>query len=289
MGRNLRQTRGGDATDFFLPAGYTGSILTAGGGCLRIYLDLTVLLNFGVDLLLLLGTNRLAGFPPGLRRLIPAALLGAFYSGACLLPGFRFLGSTLWRLASLGLMAVTAFGWNPSALKRCGIFLLLSMALGGTVYLLGRSSVPALLLAAAALWGLSRVAFGGQVGGKEYVSVELAREGHCVHLTALRDTGNTLRDPVSGEPVLVIGSEAAEELTGLTRQQLSRPLETLALRPLPGLRLVPYHAVGNSGGMLLAMRFRNVRIGQVRRDAIVAFACDGLGRGEVYQALTGGL
>lgn len=256
---------------------------------MRIYLDLVVILNFAVDFLLLLGTNRLSGFPPGIKRLLPAALLGGLYSGACLLPGFRFLGKTLWRLVSLGLMAVVAFGLNRSALKRSGVFILLSMALGGTAYLLGQNSFPALILAAAGLWVLSRIAFGGSVGGKEYVPVEVTFGGRSVSLIALRDTGNSLRDPVSGEQVLIIGSEAAEQLTGLTRQQLQHPLETLAARPLPGLRLIPYHAVGNSGAMMLAMRFQNVKIGQARQEKIVAFACDGLGRGEVYQALTGGL
>lgn len=255
---------------------------------MRVYLDLVMILNFLVDLLLLLGTNRLSGFPSELKRLLPAALLGAVYSGACLLPGFRFLGNTLWRLVSLGLMAVLAFGWNRSALKRCGVFTLLSMALGGIAAGLGQGSFSVLLLAGAGVWLLSRVAFGGSVGGKEYVPVELSHGGHSIRLIALRDTGNTLRDPISGEQVLIIGSDAAQQLTGLTREQLQAPLETLALRPIPGLRLIPYHAVGNAGGMMLAMRFQDVRIGHKRQNQLVAFACDGLGRGEVYQALTGG-
>ena len=46
-----------------------------------LYVDLVVLLNFLVDLLLILGTNRLAGYPPGLKRAVPAALLGGAYAG----------------------------------------------------------------------------------------------------------------------------------------------------------------------------------------------------------------
>ena len=48
-----------------------------------LYVDLVVLLNFLVDLLLILGTNRLAGYPPGLKRAVPAALLGGAYAGGC--------------------------------------------------------------------------------------------------------------------------------------------------------------------------------------------------------------
>ena len=68
---------------------------------LEIYLDLVILLNFSVDFLLLMGTNRLSGFPLSPGRCAWAAVLGAVYSGACLLPGFSFLGALLWRMVSL--------------------------------------------------------------------------------------------------------------------------------------------------------------------------------------------
>lgn len=244
-------------------------------------------LNFLVDYLLLLGTNRLAGFSGGGKRLLAAAALGAVYGGACLLPGFRFLGGTLWRLVSLALICVIAFGWNRSAWKRCGVFLILTMALGGLALHLRRGSFPVLVLAAAGLWLLCRVAFGGSVGGRQYVPVEISSGAETVCLTALRDTGNTLRDPVTGERVLVIGPAAAGRLTGLTREQLEDPMGTLSRRTLPGLRLIPYHSVGNSGGMLLGMRFPKVKVDGRECGGVVAFAPGGMEDG-VAQALIGG-
>ena len=68
-----------------------------------------------------------------------------------------------------------------------------------------------------------------------------------------------------------------------------QPLKTLMCRPVPGLRLIPYRAVGQAGDMLLAMRFDGVKIGSRMQSAVVAFAAEGLGRGDVYQALTGGV
>ena len=253
---------------------------------MRVYADLVMVLNFLVDLLLLLGTNRLSGFPPGVKRAALAAALGAVYSGACLLPGFRFLGNTLWRLVSLGLMAVTAFGTDRSAWKRCGIFVLLSMALGGIALGLNNGGFFALILAAVGVWLLCQVGFGGTVGGREYVPLEITNGGREVKLTALRDTGNTLRDPITGERVLLIDPEAAGTLTGITPEQLRHPLETMAQGAIPGLRLIPYHSVGRSGGMLLAMRFSDVRAGDRKGPALVAFAPEAIGRGEGYRALT---
>ncbi len=253
-----------------------------------IYLDLVMLLNFLVDFFLLLGTNRLAGFPSQHWRCAAAALLGALYSGACFLQGMRFLGNTLWRCVCLALMGTIAFGWNSAAVKRTGIFLLLTMAMGGAALCLGRGDFLSLVLCALLCLLLSMVSFGGKLGGREYVPLQISLEGKTVNLIALKDTGNTLRDPLTGEPVLVIGGDIASRLTGLTEAQLRHPLETIAARPLPGLRLIPYHSIGNSGSFLLAKRFGDVTVAGVRRSALVAFAAEGLGKGEVYQALTGG-
>lgn len=255
---------------------------------MQVYLDLVVMLNFLVDFLLLLGTNRLSGFPSDWKRIFLASALGGIYAGGCMLPGFRFLGNTLWRMVSLAGIAVIAFGCNRSAVKRCGVFVLLSMALGGISTSLGRANIPALLLAAGGVWLLCRVAFGGQVGEREYVPIRLTYGENSADIIALRDSGNTLRDPITGEQVLVIAGDVAERLTGLTQSQLCSPLETVALRPVPGLRLIPYRAVGQGGSMLLAMRFEDVKIGSRRQSTIVAFAPEGLGKGQMYQALTGG-
>ena len=98
---------------------------------MHIYVDLVAVLNTIVDFFLILGTNRLAGFPPGYTRSAAAAAVGGIYGGACLIPDFAFLGSPVWRAVCLAAIAVIAFGWNRSALQRGGIFVLLSMALGG--------------------------------------------------------------------------------------------------------------------------------------------------------------
>lgn len=250
---------------------------------MSVYLDLVMLLNFLVDLLLLLGTDRLSGFPVDGKRAALAAFLGAVYSGACLLPGFWFLSNTLWRLVSLGLMASVAFGWDKSAVKRGGIFILLSMALGGIALGFGEGSFPMLVLSAAGVWLLCRVGFGGTVG-QEYVPVEIFHDGRSMKLTALRDTGNTLRDPITGEPVLILGADAAMKLCGLTERQLRDPMDTMLT--CPGFRMIPYRAVGQPAGMLLAKRFAQVKLGERRQSLLVAFAPEVIGRGSCFQALT---
>lgn len=255
---------------------------------MKVYVDVVAVLNFIVDFLLIIGTNRLSGFPPDYGRSAAAALLGGLYGGACLLRGFSFLSGILWRLVMLCMISVIAFGWNQSALHRGGVFILLSMALGGIAAGTGQQNILMLLLSVAFMWLLCGVSFRGSVGNREYIPVNLRWEDKEMNIIALKDTGNTLRDPLTGEQVLVAGADVAKTLLGLTGHQLRHPVETMAIGILPGLRLIPYRAVGQPGAMLLAVRFPSARIGKRQAQPLVAFAPEEIAKGEMYQMLAGG-
>ena len=255
---------------------------------MAVYLDVVAALNFAVDFLLLLGTNRLCGYPPGWGRAALAAAVGGIYGGACLLPGFQFLGSMLWRIVILAVISCIAFGFCFSTLRRGMVFLLLSMALGGLAMGVGNGGFGSLVAAVAGITVMCALGFRDKLGSVSYVPVFLSYGGKSLNLTALCDTGNTLRDPVTGRSVLVVGADVAQQLTGLTKQQLQKPVQTMSQAPLSGLRLVPYRAVGQESGLLLALRMQDVRIGKWKGSSLVAFAPEGLSREGNYQALTGG-
>ena len=256
---------------------------------MRVYLDLVILLNFGVDFLLLLGTNRLSGYRSQILRVVLSAAIGGLYAGICMTPGFYFLSNLLWRLISLGIMSVVAFGMDRSALRRGVVFIFLSMALGGIAMGLGKGSVSSLLLSAALLAGMCFVGFRGTVGSKQYAKVQLKYGDKLYHLTALIDSGNTLTDPVTGGQVLIVGPGVAWDVLGITREQLADPIGTIEHGNFKGLRLIPYRAVGQPGGMLLAASMKEVRLDGRQANTLVAFAPNPFGKEEVYQALTGGV
>lgn len=251
-----------------------------------VYLDVVMILNFLVDFLLLLGTNRLCGYPPKPGRAALAAAFGGLYGGACLLPGFGFLSNTLWRVVSLGCIAMIAFGISVSALRRGIVFVLLSMALGGVALGLNGVGFWKLALSALCICLLCMVGFRGRIRQDKLIPVELIHEGKKISLTALQDTGNTLRDPLTGKPVLVVGADVAMRLTGLSLTQLQRPAESVGV--IPGLRLIPYRAVGKERGLLLALKISQVKIGKWNGSGLVALAPEGLCSEGTYQALTGG-
>lgn len=266
----------------------SAGILNAGGDGVYVYLDLLFLLNFLVDLLLIMATNKLCGFPFALPRAIMASIVGGAYGCICALPEFLFLGSVFWRVVSLGIISVIAFGWNRSTFKRAILFLFISMALGGIAVGIGTGGFASILIAAAAVLLLTVLGFGGKAGQKTFAPVELLRNGKRIRLTALEDTGNTLTDPVTGQRVLVTGPEIAWDLLGLTPEQLLDPITTMEKQFVPGLRLIPYRSVGQPCGFLLALQLDAVRVRGVESGRLVAFSPNSFGNGVPYQALTGG-
>ena len=252
---------------------------------MTVYLDGVILLNFLVDFLLLIAAGRLCGFSVKIVKAAVGGAIGGVYAAFCLLPGFAFLGNLLWRTVSLWAMAVVTYGCSLSALRRGTVFVFLCFALGGAVMRMGKGGVLGIVCAAGVLCLLCCFGFRGRLGGTTYIPVELCYGESCLKLTALQDTGNTLRDPVTGQQVLVIGADAAQKLTGLTLNQLQSPVESVGA--IPGLRLIPYHSVGGCGFML-ALRLQGVKIGSWQGSTLVAFAPEGLSGEGAYQALTGG-
>lgn len=250
-----------------------------------IYGDLVAILNFCVDFLLLLGAGWLTGLQVGPIRCALASLLGAAYAFVCLLPRYALLGSLPFRCASLLAMAFICFGPGRRSVKSALTFLLLSFALGGAAALMHNADFSAPIVGAAAVWGVCRVGLGGRIGGRRYVTLEIAHNGQRIRLTALQDTGNALRDNLTGSSVIIVDGSTSEKLLGLSRDALRHPADTLLHCGIPKLRLIPYRAVGSPDGMLLAKKLE-VTVGSRRESRLVAFCPERLG--DDFQALTGG-
>ncbi|MCD8189744.1 MAG: sigma-E processing peptidase SpoIIGA, partial [Clostridiales bacterium] len=208
-------------------------------------------------------------------------------------------------------MVFLAVGRRQQPWRVLALFLLLSCALAGGVLLLERAGlgqmstgegVPAslsdgklLLLCAAGEYLL--VSLGGRLPGcraKQTVPVLLTCEGRRVLLRALVDTGNLLRDPLTGTPVLIAEGQAVARLfprrCAPTAQELCHPttcLEQLSRRWTPSrLRLVPYRAVGTERGLLLAVRVDEMEVDGVSRGSRLVAVTPGR-LGSDYHGLIG--
>lgn len=244
---------------------------------------LATFLNFLVNFFLLIGTNQIIGEHLNVKRSVVAAALGGVYAAVCL--HIYVLGNTLWRLCAIGIMSKLAFG---RCLGRQGLlFMILQLAVSGVAAGLHSSGLLSVIITAV---GICVMFLAGIWDRRtKHIPVELSYGGKTVRVIALRDTGNTLQDPLTGQPVLVLGADAAKELTGLSPAQLRRPVDVLPKQPIPGLRLIPYHTIDTPEGLLLGVWIKEAKIGKRKAGTLVAFAPEKLSEDGSIQALTGGM
>ncbi len=272
-----------------------------------VYLDGVFALNAALDALLLSAAGKLTGRAVKPGRLALAAAIGGGYACMVFLPGLEGLSGTAGQVGSLAVMLLTAFGVR--LLWPGGVVLTLSCALGGAVLLLEQlvgsltyaNGVPGtawdgelLLLAGSGLWAAASLLErkSNSKSGKR-VPVLLEVNGKRRLLTALVDSGNDLRDPISGKGVLVVEWNA---LAGclpeeITQAACAAPAEHLAelsaVWPDGRLRLLPCRTVQQAGGFLLAFTAQWAKVDGVEQRALPVAISPVRLSGGAYQALIG--
>lgn len=262
-----------------------------------LYLDLWFALNLLCDYLLCLLTARAAGLYLRRRRYLLAALLGAAGAAAAYLPGFGFFAQGGGKLLLGAGMAAIAFGSERRPLRCALLFFAVAAAFGGALSLLlgpgpPRLSLRALLFSFLFCYGVGALLFRchSLLQEQQAARVRLEQGGGTACFRALRDTGNRLRDPVSGASVLVASPEALKGVLGENAALFSAldPVSLLALSPqipeLPALRLLSFSSLGRERGLLPAFRPARLWIdGRERRDVLVAVSPQASGEG--YEAI----
>ena len=277
---------------------------------MTVYVDLLFALNTVINYLMLRGSVALGGAAASVRRLLIAAALGGGYAVVSVLPGMYWVQHWSMQLLCAVLMLLTAFGIKQNTFKQALFFFALSFAFSGVVLLViqlvepdcmflgGRAyyavSMPAMLLLAGACYLVAAMVLKGcgtHTGG-DVVPVTLEAEGRSISLRALRDTGNTLRDPISGQPVMVVEGQKLLLLfpeAQLTPAQLAQPAQAMGklaeAYPHCRFQLISYRAVGVQSGLLLAVRCRGT-VEKRKQMLLAAFSPAPLG--DTFHALLGG-
>jgi len=275
---------------------------------MTVYVDLLFMLNALINFLLLRGSAVIGGSSMRPVRHILGAVLGGMYAIAVVV--FPTLQKPVYQLLCAAGMVVTAFGWKRTTVKLGLFFFALSFALSGAVLIMvqvaepdcmllgGRAyyalTIPALLLIAGLGYALAALvlAGSGMHTGGDMVAMTLILQDSTVSLHALRDTGNVLRDPITGNPVLVADRRLLHGLLPeVDRRCLQDPTsalpELMQRYPNVRFRLVPYHSVGVASGLLLAVRCR-YRWRKKSGEILTAFSPTDISSDERFQAIWGG-
>lgn len=268
---------------------------------MTVYWESVFAFNFLVDYLLLFGAARLAGRSVARLRLLAGAALGGAYAAVQLL----LPRSAILLLLALALVGAAAYGGSGRMLKLTLLFFLCACALAGTVLVIGQcfGSVERLargVVCAALPWSVFLLAggtayvllsivfrYGAAHTGKETADVVITCRGKTARVRLLRDTGNTLADPLTGQGVPLVDVHALGDLVGA---------KELALLPR-----IAYCSVGNADGTLPLLRCEGIIIDGVNLGPrAVALAerppgdggpyaglwCEGCGKEEEYASKT---
>lgn len=244
----------------------------------ELYVDSLLLINFGMNLYLIMLVNLSTFRTAAPWRMLLGALTGSM-GYVLMLVGILppVLRLPVGILAGGGGMLLIAFPVKSlrTLLKLSERLLLAAFGMGGIQLFLIRC-FPTFRQWLTGVWGILTVGgiaflFLGRVmtGRREKDCVcraTLRREGASMTVVALIDSGNSLVEPISGKPVSVVEEEVFRALWENSMQ---------------GFRAIPYHSVGKSRGILngyllpeLALEVGGVR--KELRDVYIAVSSEGL-------------
>ena len=248
-----------------------------------LYADVLFIVNLSMDFLTIYIAAKLTHAKLSTLKVLAASAIGALYGVSAVI----FIGSSV--LSVFGnavvsaVLAFVAFGFSggfPELLRQsaviwgCGALLggIMSalMALGEPIYLdNGHSEAYSryyiLTFAAAVLF--IRI-FTGR-SDRKTVEVELCADGETVRFTALVDSGNLIREPLSGSPVIVassslFGEKTVEQIESI-RNSDGKAEPSVKMR----VRVIPQKTI-NGAGLLYGFVPDEVKVGGKTKNAVIA-------------------
>jgi len=235
-----------------------------------VYVDVLLVINYIINLLLILCMAKISGVSPKRRKIVAAALVGALCSLTIFLPFMGFLGELAGKLLVSAAIVRIAMPYHDiwGFLRQWFVFFAVSFFFAGVMLALWVTFAPrwmvysngvvyfdisslALIIATIIAYLLLSVA--GKLSRRGRMEGTLCGmqifmgEQICA-LTGLMDTGNSLFEPFSGAPVIVCHVEAVATLFPGEVVEAIRAgrTEDLVNMGVP-FRLVPYSGVGGKG------------------------------------------
>ncbi len=252
-----------------------------------IFIDVLIIENFFMNYLLLYFINRFCRCRAKTWRIIVAAFIGAMYVLVVFYPGLHLFYSVLMKFMISLLMIVVAF--SPHEIKRfikitilfyleafiiggflLGIFYLTNRAteiINGTLYISSISASPEYIIFGSTI-AIILVKFGFDyfegyyINEKTKIELELILNQRRCCITALIDTGNSLRDPITNVPVIIVYYKSIvdilpDEIREVIINDYSYELikgRVMESELKSRIRIIPYKALGVENGVLIGIR-----------------------------------
>ncbi len=292
---------------------------------MTIYLDVVLLENLCMNYIILFATGYIMKIKMKHWKLIVSSLLGGIYAVVSYLEILPIYSSLPMKLLLSILMVYLAYHAKgiKQLSKQLVLFYLTSFVFGGCAFALLYFIRPQDIFMQNGVYvgtyPLKIALLGGIVGfiityiAFKIVKTKLKRRdmlyeiqikmaNQTINLQAMLDTGNLLKEPITGMPVIVVEKEKLysilptnlldhiEELIG---GEGSKKLESLEEQEyLARLRVIPFSSIGKQNGLMLGLKAEKVMIKleeewEVKNDVIVGIFPQKISKNNTYSALIG--
>lgn len=252
---------------------------------MTIYLDIILLENLLMNYIIVFATGLIIKVKIKQLNLILASLIGAVYSVLSYLTAMQIYSNFLLKLILSICMVYVAFKSKniKALLKHLILFYLTSFAFGGCAFALlyyirpqdvlmkngvyiGTYPLKIALLGGIVGFVIINIAFKvikNKISKKDmFCEVEINFNHKVSNIKAMIDTGNLLKDPITGTNVIVVESEKLEEIipkdvlkniNHLLSGQLQEEREEMQ-DYIARLRVIPFSSLGKQNGMLVGFK-----------------------------------
>lgn len=291
---------------------------------MTIYIDVVLIENLIMNFIILLATGLILKEKIKNMRLLLASLLGAIYSVISYLSILEIYASIILKIILSIVMIYVAF--NPQTIKKMWkdilLFYLTSFVFGGAAFaliyivkpqeilmknglFLGTYPLKTIILGAIIAFIIIMTAFTvvkSKITKKDmFCEVEIQLNGKVIETTAMIDTGNLLKEPITNTPVVVvehtllydcIPKEILNHLDELLGGDFNNIPEELKEKYITKLKFIPFSSLGKQNGMLLGikadcMKIKDAEKEEEKENIIIGIYNKSLTKRGEYRALMG--
>lgn len=289
---------------------------------MTVYLDIVLIENLCMNYIILFATAFIMKLKIKHVRLFISALIGGLYAVLTYMQIVKMYSTMVMKIIlSICMVYIAFYPKNIRAmLKEIMLFYLVSFVFGGCAFALLYFLKPQDILMKNGVfigsYPLKVALLGGIVGFivmnvalknvKNKMSkkaliyqVEIEMQEKSLMVKAMLDTGNLLKDPITGIPVIIVDKEElyqiipgrilnyTDKIIGGDWEICSEDIEYRAK-----FRMIPFSSIGKQNGMLLGFKVDRVKIitdieEVVRKEAIVCIHNGKISKNNTYSALIG--
>lgn len=287
------------------------------------YVDLLLIENFIINLIIMHITSRLSKVKTTKIKLILGSALGALYVLVVFFPSLKIFLTLLMKIAVSILMIIIVF--TPERFKdffkTLAIFYIVTFAFGGAAfalfYLTGQGKVingiffinsfPSSLLVIALGVGYILLVscwdyIQNRIMNESFMyNLEIQINNKNIKVDAILDTGNSLKDPISNLPVIVVEYDAIKlalpdrmsnifgsQKDDVNYERLYKLLENTDW--IFKIRLIPFSTLGKQNGILVGIKPDGVTLSSKKyikeiKDVVIGIYNNKLSKTGEYKAL----